>query len=171
MGVETKIFKIFRLSDGSLANVHIYDTTGQERFRSLSNTYYRTADCCLLVYDITNYQSFIDCKDYYIKNIKEKCKKNIKVFLLGNKTDLEKGRKVPIEEGTSLALNNDYLFKESSCVKNENVAGPFETLIEITNLEKKKNKNNDSNDDNTKEETIKIEDDTKDEKPKKSGCC
>ena len=171
MGVKTDIFKIFRLSDGSLANVHIYDTAGQERFRGLTGTYYRKADCCLLVYDITNYQSFIDCKDYYIKNIKEKCKKNIKVILLGNKADLQNGRKVRPEEGASLAVNNDYMFKETSCVKNENVADAFETLIEITNLEKKNNNNNDSNDDITKEETIKIEDDTKDEKPKKSGCC
>ena len=139
-GVNGNIFKIFRLSDGSVTNVHIYDTAGEQKFRALTNTYYRNADCCLLVYDISNYQSFLDCKDYYIENIKEKCKKNIKVILLGNKADLEKKRKVSSEEGASLAQNNDYMFKEISCAKNENVADAFETLIEITNLEKKKKK-------------------------------
>ena len=140
------------------------DTAGQERFKSINTSYYRNADCCLLVYDITNYQSFIDCKDYYVKNIKEKCKKNIKVILLGNKADLQKERKVPPEDGASLALNNDYMFKETSCVKNENVADAFETLIEITNLEKKNNNNN------TQEETIRIENNTQDEEKKTSGC-
>jgi len=82
---------------------------------------------------------------------------------LGNKADLEKERKVPLKDGTALAEKNEYMFKESSCVKNENVADAFETLIEITNLEKKNNNNN------TQEETIKIEN-TKDEEKKTSGC-
>ncbi len=89
---------------------------------------------------------------------------------MGNKADLEKERKVPLKDGTALAEKNEYMFKESSCVKNENVADAFETLIEITNLEKKNNKNNDSSDGITKEENIKIENKTKDEKPT-SGCC
>ena len=89
---------------------------------------------------------------------------------MGNKADLQKERKVPPEDGASLAQENDYMFKETSCVKNENVADAFETLIEITNLEKKNNKNNDSSDGITKEENIKIENKTKDEKPT-SGCC
>ncbi len=89
---------------------------------------------------------------------------------MGNKADLQKERKVPPEDGASLAQKNDYMFKETSCVKNENVADAFESLIEITNLEKKNNKNNDSSDDITKEENIKIENKTKDEKPT-SGCC
>ena len=83
---------------------------------------------------------------------------------MGNKADLQKKRKVPPEDGASLALNNDYMFKETSCVKNENVADAFESLIEITNLEKKNNNNN------TQEETIRIENNTQDEEKKTSGC-
>ena len=84
---------------------------------------------------------------------------------MGNKADLEKERKVPLKDGASLAEKNDYMFKETSCVKNENVAGAFETLIEITNMEKINNNNN-----NIKEETIKIEKNTIDEKKKTSEC-
>ena len=135
-------FSTYKLSDGSLVNVNILDTAGQEKFKSVSESYYKRADCCLLVYDITNRKSFDEVKDYYNENIKEKCKKKIKVILLGNKTDLEDQRKVQPEEGAGLALENDYIFMETSCLKNANVSDAFETLIEITNIESKKNKDN-----------------------------
>ena len=79
--------------------------------------------------------------------MKEKCKKNIKVILLGNKTDLEgEGkREVKSKEGADLAEKNDYIFMETSCLKNTNVADAFETLIEDTNIEAKKHGNNNNN--------------------------
>ena len=117
------------------------DTAGQERFKSINTSYYRKADCCLLVYDISNKYSFEQQKDYFIETIKEKCKKNNQIILLGNKTDLEDKRQVSSEEGAYLALLNNYIFLETSCLKNENVADAFETLIEITNREAKKAKN------------------------------
>ena len=68
-------FKCYRLCDGSLVFVHIYDTAGQEKFKAITESYYKKADCCLLVYDITNRKSFEECKDYYNKNLIEKFKK------------------------------------------------------------------------------------------------
>ena len=120
------------------------DTAGQERFKSINTSYYRKAECCLLVYDISDKYSFDQLKDYFIETIKEKCKKNIQIILLGNKTDLEDKRQVSSEEGANLALLNNYIFLETSCLKNENVADAFETLIEITNREAKKAKNVDN---------------------------
>ena len=101
--------------------------------------YYKKASCCLLVYDITNQNSFEECKHYYNEGIKEKCKKSIKVILLGNKTDLEDKREVSPEEGAGFALENDYIFMETSCLKNENVADAFSALIEMTNIDSKRN--------------------------------
>ena len=140
-------FKTFKLSDGSLVNVKLFDTSGQEQYRSLTENYYKKADCCLLVYDISNKKSFLELKNYYIGKMKEKCKKNIKVILLGNKTDLEgEGkREVKSKEGADLAEKNDYIFMETSCLKNTNVADAFETLIEDTNIEAKKHGNNNNN--------------------------
>ena len=119
------------------------DTSGQERFRAINESYYRRADCCLLVYDISERKSFDECK-YYSKKIKEKCKENIVTILLGNKTDLDYKRQIPSEEGANFSLENGYIFMETSCLKNENVADAFQTLIEITNREaiKKKDDNN-----------------------------
>ena len=129
---------IYKLSDGSLVKVNILDTAGQEKFKAINDTYYKKADCCLLVYDITDRKSFEECKEYYCLNIIEKCKKDIKVVLLGNKTDLEEKRQVKSEEGANFALENDYIFIETSCLRNKNVANAFETLIEIANIEAKK---------------------------------
>ena len=130
------------MTDGSLVHVNLLDTAGQEKYKSLNEKYYQQADCCLLVYDVTNRKSFEECKNYYNKNLIEKCKKNIKVILLGNKTDLKDKRVVPPEEGSGLALENDYIFMETSCLNNTNVSNAFETLIELTNIETKKNNQN-----------------------------
>ena len=137
-------FSTYKLSDGSLVNVNILDTAGQEKFKAVSESYYKKADCCLLVYDISKRKSFDECRNYYNLNIKEKCKKNIKVILLGNKTDLEEQREIKSEEGAGFSLENDYIFMETSCLKNENVASAFEALIEMTNREAKKAKNVDN---------------------------
>ena len=113
-------------------NVLIADTAGQEKLKALSNQYYQKADGILLVYDITNQASFDEIKNYYSKQIKDRCKFGVKVLLLGNKTDLEDERKISPEMGANYAAENDFMFIETSCLKNENVAGGFETLIELT---------------------------------------
>jgi len=162
-------FSTYQLSDGSLVNVQIMDTSGQERFRAINQNYYRRADCCLLVYDITDIKSFEACK-FYSEQIKEKCKKNIKTVLLGNKTDLESERKVPPEKGATFSLKHDYIFMETSCLKNENVADAFEVLIETTHRDMKKNK--DRTEDRTS--SIVIDRDSyinTNKKKKKIDCC
>ena len=116
-------------------NVLIADTAGQEQLKALSNQYYKKADGILLVYDITNQASFDEIKNYYSKQIKDRCKFGVKVLLLGNKTDLEDERKISPEMGVNYAVDNKFLFMETSSLKNENVAGCFETLIELTYLD------------------------------------
>ena len=158
-------FHTFQLSDGSLVNVNIVDTAGQENFRSLSSQYYKRADGILLVYDITNEKSFENIKGYYFEQIKEKCKKNIKIIVLGNKTDLEEDRKVNPKEGANFAAKNGYMFLETSCLKNRNVADSFETLIELIYRElEEKNLTNYS------ENSITINNHFKKKKKKKKSC-
>ena len=136
-------FSTYKLSDGSIVNVSILDTAGEEKFRALNSNYYKKADCCLLEYDITREYTFDEIKNYFNHDIKEKCKKNIKVIVLGNKTDIEDQREVASEEGAGFALENDYIFMETSCLKNANVADAFETIIEITSIDINKNKDKD----------------------------
>ena len=122
----------FQLNDGTIVEVNLIDTSGQERFNSIVSSYYKRADCCLLVYDITNKNSFKKIKEYYIEQLKEYNKNIRKIILLGNKTDLEDERKVGKEEGLALAEENKFIFMETSCVSNMNVSSAFETLIEMT---------------------------------------
>ena len=137
IGID-KFFKKFQLSDGTYVNCSIFDTAGQERYESLSRSYFKRADAVLLVYDISDKKSFKRIKDYYIKAIKENCKKDIIILLLGNKADLENERQVSIQEGVDLALKEKYEFKESSCLQNKNVSGAFESLIERWNYQNSK---------------------------------
>ena len=130
----------FQLPDGSYVNCEILDTSGQEAYNSMNKIYYKRADCCVLVYDITDLNSFELCKDFYKKEILDTCKKGIKVILVGNKTDLENERKVSKEEAREFAKENDYYFKETSCENNLNVADAFETIIIMTNNDMMKNK-------------------------------
>lgn len=134
-----KYLRTFQLSDGSITNCMIYDTAGQERFDSLNYTYFKKADAILLVYDISHRNSFEKIKNVYVQAIKDRCKENIPILLLGSKTDKEDQRQVSYEEGIELALEEDYEFQESCCIKNINVAGAFEVLIERWNFENHKN--------------------------------
>lgn len=160
-------FASYKLSDGSLVNVRIMDTAGMEHFRALNSSYYKSANCCLLVYDITDKASFEDLENYFNKNIKDFCIPNIPIIVLGNKTDLEEERKVSPIEGANFSLKYNYIFMETSCLKNENVSDAFETLIEITNREIMKNKTIISND--FRNEKIVIEE-KKDEEKEKKKC-
>ena len=141
------------------------DTAGQETFNAINENYYQQADCCLLVYAINSKDSFEKIKDYYVLKIKEKCKKDLKVVLLGNKTDLENERQVSKEEGSDLALENGFIFMESSCKDNYNVSDAFTALVEMTNTEYNKKAN--------KTGTFELGEDKKDGKSrkKKGGCC
>ena len=128
----------FQLSDGTFINCMILDTAGQEKFDSLNLTYYKKADAVLLVYDISQKSSFEKIKKYYVEQIKENCNEDIPVLLLGNKIDKIDERQVSYEEGIDLALKENYEFKESSCLKNKNVAGAFEDLLERWNFQNHK---------------------------------
>ena len=125
----------FQLPDGSYVNCEIMDTGGHEKYDALNRSYYQRADCCLLVYDITNPDSFDAIKNFYIKEIINNCKKKIKVILLGNKKDLKDQRKISHKKGIKLAEKNKFAFMETSCEINYNVADAFETLIIMTNTD------------------------------------
>ncbi len=132
----------YRLTDGSIINIHIFDTCGQERFNSIWESYYKKADGVLLVFDISNKKSFDKIKNYYTGKIKENCKPGIPILLLGNKTDLNDKRKVDQNEAIDLSINEEYVYRETSCYKNENVANSFETIVEMWNINDHKHKRN-----------------------------
>ena len=83
--------------DNTLVTLQIWDTAGQEKFQSLGYAFYRGADCCALVYDITNGKSFENLskwKDGFIEHAGPDDAKTFPFVLLGNKLDKESDRKV-----------------------------------------------------------------------------
>ena len=118
VGVEfgTKNFKI----EEKIIKVQIWDTAGQERYRSITNAYYKGAKGCLLVYDITNKTSFENIEKWVDDIIdKSKDNKNLIIYLIGNKIDLE--RKVLKEDAIQLASKLNIKYFESSNKLNLNI--------------------------------------------------
>ena len=157
-------YATFQLSDGSLVHCEVIDTSGQEKYNAINESYYRKADCCLLVYDVTDEKSFEECKTYYNKKLKEYSDKIIKIILLGNKTDLKDEREIEPEEGAKFAEENNYIFMETSCKDNYNVADAFTALVEMANAECKR-RGIDTNE--RKSEKKKLKEEVKNEKKSK----
>jgi len=92
--------------DGSSVFLKTWDTAGHEKFRSITSSYYRGADGIIIVYDITNESSFRHMEDW-IKQCETYGTDEVKLILVGNKTDLEDERKISSDEGnetSSLSL-------------------------------------------------------------------
>ena len=88
----------------------IYDTAGQEKFRSLIPMYIREAQIILLIYDISDKASF-DSMPKWIQEVNDILKKDVVFALVGNKIDLEQERKVTFEEGKKLADQHTFIFQ------------------------------------------------------------
>ena len=114
--------------DDRLIQVHLWDTAGQEKHRSMVATYYRKTAGWVLVYDITDYTSFENCKRW-IKELRDHNEDNCKLIIVGNKWDLTENRAVTTEEGEKFALENDAAFFETSAKTGLNIQRMFETLI------------------------------------------
>ena len=123
-------FQIIELENGKKVNVKFYDTSGQERYHSLSANFIKNADGIVLMYDITNRESF-DTISRWWNNILEHKEKDFPVILVGNKCDLEDERKVQKEEGEKIAKEYNVKFYEASNKDGINVEESFRELINI----------------------------------------
>ena len=128
------IFKTLTLKNGKTIKLQIWDTAGQERFRSITKNYYKKANGIILIYDITNKKSYKNIREW-INQIKEEAVSNVIIYLVGNKIDLEKERKVKTEEGEKLAEEYNCPFKETSAKEDININETFEDLVEIIDEE------------------------------------
>jgi len=88
--------------DGKRVTLSIWDTAGQERFHALGPIYYRDANGALLVYDITDQDSFIKVKNW-VKELRRILGNNVTICIVGNKSDLERSRTVDSAEAESYA--------------------------------------------------------------------
>ena len=108
--------KIFRLQ--------IWDTAGQENYRSITRAYYKNSVCALLVYDISNRETFEHISNW-VEDCKAQSPKTVFMVLVGNKSDLKDNRQVTFEEGQKIAKDNNMMFFETSAKTGENVEKIF----------------------------------------------
>ena len=85
--------------------LQVWDTAGQESFRSITRSYYRGSICCLLAYDITRRSSFQNCVKW-LEDIQQHSYSKIIIVLVGNKSDMVDKRQVSYEEGRAFAQQN-----------------------------------------------------------------
>ena len=149
--------------------LRIWDTAGEERFRSIAKNLFKGADGIVLMYDLSNYDSFKDIKGW-INNIKESVDiSKIALIVVGNKCDLsDDEKKVDEDLKKNFEENNKMKIIEASAKNNINVNESFIVLIEkMIELGRGKKKSNE-NDENDPQKLKKT---NKEKKGNGSGCC
>ena len=138
LGVDYKHKKI-KLKNGKDVRLRIFDTAGQERFKSVSFSFIKKADGVILIYDISDLDSF-KAVDNWIKSIRETGKEKLPIILVGNKCDLsDNKRKISLVEGQDKAIEFQIPFYETSCKDGINIKEVFEKLVD--DIIEKGNKN------------------------------
>ena len=137
VGVDFGV-KMLELEDKSIIKLYIWDTAGQESFKSIIRSYYRGAIGVLLIYDINNYSSFLNILEW-MKEVKAYTIPEITFILIGNKSDLNK-RAISYEEGANFAKKHNILFIETSAKLSININSAFTKLTEC--IYKKISENN-----------------------------
>ena len=110
----------------------IWDTAGQERFRSISKSYFRNAVGAILVYDITNLESFDDLTAW-LSDFQNLASPNAYILLVGNKIDLENSRQVGAQQVKDFADRHHLETLETSALSGKNIQEAFTRLaFEVT---------------------------------------
>eukprot|EP01084_Bolivina_argentea_P320375 555860_1 len=126
-----------------LVKFEIWDTAGQEKYRSLAPLYYRGASAALVVYDITNRESFENARKW-IEEVQTQEGSHVVIGLAGNKVDLT-GRKVTTEEGSQFAEEKNFIFFETSAKNSTNIKEIFRAIAqEVPNRQQPKGKGRDN---------------------------
>ena len=108
--------------------LQIWDTAGEERFRNIAKNYFQSSDGFLVVYDISNIESF-ETLDYWIEEIKSNSQELSQMILVGNKCDIIDERKIKTDDGKAYAKKKNIKFFEVSAKEGTNVNQVFESLV------------------------------------------
>ena len=137
VGVEfmSKTYKINK----QIFKIELWDTAGQERYKSITAVYYKGAKGALIVYDITTKSSFENI-DKWLGEIRDKTSDDIKLMIIGNKTDLKEFREVSNEDALNKAKLLGIPLMETSALDATNVKEAFDDLLKEIYKDMRKNK-------------------------------
>ena len=123
VGFEFLTFNV-KIEDQNI-KLHIWDTCGQEVYRSLISSFYRSASLAIIVYSIDNEESFNNIEKW-LNDIKTQSSPDVKIFLIGNKADLDDKRKITREQGEKFSNEHKIsFFTETSAKTGLNVQNVF----------------------------------------------
>ena len=125
VGVEFGARTLFL--DKKTIKLQLWDTAGQETFKSITRSYYRSSAAAFIVYDTTSRKSFDNCQSW-LDELEMNGNDFLNLCIIGNKCDLEDLREVPKKEGEKLAKENDALFFEVSAFDGTNVDKAFKEM-------------------------------------------
>ena len=125
-GFSTK--EIFYEEENTKIVYEIWDTAGQEKYRSINKIFYQDAYINILVYDITKKNTFKAIKDYWIEEIKENGPRDAIIIIAGNKSDLYDNEAVPEKEAREFAKSINAVFALTSAQNNTGVTKLFEDI-------------------------------------------
>ena len=117
------------LNNGTKIRLHIWDTSGQDRFRSMTNLYYQDAQVAILTYDVTNEES-LESLNYWLEQLNNKVEvDNMILCLAGNKIDVEASKKViSTSKGKAFAEENNMIFFETSAKTGTGIKELFQAI-------------------------------------------
>ena len=158
--------------DGKVIKLQIWDTCGQEIYRSLISSFYRNASLAMMVYAIDSKESFVHIETW-LKEVKLQSNPDIKIFLIGNKADLEGERKVQAEEAKQFQKENDiHYFNEASAKSGLNAQEVFVEAAKLLYKEHLKYKTRGNRLENDEEGVVPVPlKPNTNQKGRKNGCC
>ena len=127
IGIDFKI-KTVDL-DGRRVKLQIWDTAGQEQFRTITRSYFRGAQGIVLVYDITDRRTFNSVRSW-MAQITDHADQQVNKVFVGNKSDNQSARQVSTQEGQALAAEYDVRFIEASAKADVNVTEAFQAIAQ-----------------------------------------
>ena len=125
---QSKIKEI-NLDQETKVSLQVWDTCGEEKFRSITQQYYRSADGIILLFDLTEMQTFLHLEQW-LKEIKRYCKEDVQLFLAGNKMDLQNEKQVPQYEIQNFIEKHNMRYESVSAKIGTNVSLVFEELAD-----------------------------------------
>ena len=162
---------------GKVLKFEIWDTAGQEKYRSLTTMFYKDANAAVMVYDVTRKESFEELKNYWSGQIRDSSPENIILAIAGNKSDLIEHEVVDEGEARDFAKELGAIFVSTSAKNSEGINNLFEEIAKKYTGSSKITIKEDFEDEPHEQEQqqtkggVKIEGGAKKEKPKKKGFC
>ena len=156
--------------NGEKIRLDLWDTAGQEKYRSIGRHFYKESYIVCLVYDITNKESFKNLKEIWYPELLEYGEKLKIIALIGNKVDKYLEEEVSEEEGKKFAKEINAVFKRTSALNGTGIEELFEELVDKY-LSELKNEISKDEINTTKEGNITIQSEKSNEKGKKRKFC